>query len=311
MPVEPNPGEQALIAAFAEPSAEPVVEAAPAASVTPEAPVTPAAPEAAVVPAATATPTAPVAAPATQPPASDPEKSFQATILNQNRQLTETIQQQLVQQRVMMDRLLQEAKPELTPAQREEQVQQAFTALNADPEKYIKTLIENEVKRFEADATAKYAPRDQQIERQQVIGKQLNALYRDGQGNVLRPELANDAFVQQMISPEMQQEVWDKYHRGVPVETLVNSPAFFTDLYHATVQKQAATAAQAQTRQAGDAALEAQRQTLQTHGSATGAPKAPATAPVDPGQQLVKDMQGLASPSQRFAQDAKWENRGR
>lgn len=307
--MEPNEGLSTLVEAFKDVE-ETAPEAAPETATS--APETPPAEPAAKDTTTAETP--PPAAPATTPPQqSAVDHEFMRTILEQNKGLSNGLQSLAESQRAIADRLLQEAKPELTQAQREEKIQSAFAELNADPDAFVRKIVAAERAQLEAEFSQKYATRDAAAERQQVVAKNLAALYQNEHGDVLRPELNDPEFMKVMVSPELQQEVASKFYRGKSPAEIAATPTFYTDLYHATVAKQAARGQVAQNEQQSEKDKNAQRDIIASHGAPApgsgGKPGSISQKLADVNKAEVDAILGVSGASNRLFGDAKWDTR--
>lgn len=309
--MEPNEGLNALVDAFKEP--EPAAPEAPAAPATSAPESTPTEPAATETPTTAETPPSQAPAPV-PPPKSAVDHEFMRTILEQNKDLSNGLQAVAETQRALADRLLKEAKPELTQAQRDEAIQSAFAELNTEgPEAYVRKIVAAERAQLEAEFSQKYATKDAIAERQQVVSKNLAALYQNEHGDVLRPELNDPEFMKVMVSPELQQEVASKFYRGKSPAEIAATPTFYTDLYHATVAKQAARGQAAQTAQQSEQDKNAQRDIIASHGAPApgngGKPGSTGQKLADVNKAEIDAILGVSGASNRLFADAKWDTR--
>ena len=227
-------------------------------------------------------------------------KAYVEELKRQNQIQAQGLQQVLEQQQKHMDMLLHRAQPELTAEQRKQKIEEAYTAINADPAGFVDARAE--AKANDAVEKLRQELRNPQGELEAITRDNLAQIFTSPDGRVVRPKMSDPAFFREMISPEMQRGVMQKYYApGTPPDAIARDPRYYPTLYSETEAAQAARAAKAPPVAAqGDA--EAQRQVLQSHGAApTGGPgRAPGPAPkVDDvaafKDQIVKAGQGFSS----------------
>lgn len=277
-------GDQ-LAAADAPPADVPPA-AAPAAE--------PAAPPA--EPAPVATPSAAAAAPeppqpAQQaPPAPAPQGPDYARVLaDQNKILTQTLQQQAEDRKQLMDMVLKQTRPEMTPEQREAAIKEAFFAFNKDPRQFVASEAKQLVDQAVADLRkemAGFAPKTENFEVNQSIDANMQRLA------ATRPEMMDPAFQSLMISKQVTDQVYQTHFKGRDAKDVVNDPLFYSEAYHLAKQIQASAPAAQALQQQSASDIASQRAVLQGHGTPAGNGKAPSGAgqPPDPVAAMLKEM---------------------
>ncbi len=280
----------AELAAPEQPSA-----AAPAAE-------TPAAPAAESVPAPEAAPApeqqpAPVAQPAPAAPAPD----YARVLADQNRTLTEALQRQAEQQKQVMDALLKQAQPELTPEQREAKIKEHFFTFNRDPDAFVTQRAEAAAQKVKEEIEKKlagFAPLTPSLQVSNVVGAQIATLAQT------RPELNDPAFQQVLFSKQVSDKVYADHYKGVKPEDVIRDPAFYIESYHVAKQIQAGAGSVAANNQQSQKDMDAQRQVLQGHGApGPQGGKAPsgAQAAPDPVADMLKQMLAPSSAQDMIA----------
>ena len=228
------------------------------------------------------------------PPAASQEPPYMRVLADQNRTLTDKLQQTLDNQQKMIDMALQKAQPELTAAQREEIRKAAFFEFNKDPEAFVNGKVQaavEAVKKEMADKLAGFAPLTQEM---QVNSAVKGMLDRASAG---RPEIANPAFQLKMLSKEVTDKVYKDHFAGQDPINVIKDPTFYVEAYHVARQLQAAAPAVAAQRQQSETDMQSQRQVLQGHGTAQAGGGAPQgkRAPADPNADIKAAIRSTGS----------------
>lgn len=274
----------------------------------------PAAPEAkAPETGSTGTPaTPPVAAIAPTPPAEAAKSTltpFEQQLLEQNNKLVQGVQEQTSQTRAMMEKMLKDTKPELTPEQRQEKINDLFKRLNTDPEAVIREITDERVNAAVEKLTA--TMRDPGAEKAKATNQQLAQLLAAPDGTIVRPELQEPEFFKEMVSVENQQAVMNKFYRGQSPDALVNNPAYYRDLYYAAKEARSVRASSAPAAPS-QAAADSQRAVIaglaSTPGPGAGRTPAP-EAKADPDKVLKEDMVKLSGGLGAAMSGAAWTGR--
>lgn len=268
---------------------------------------------------AAATPSAAGTAPQGQPPAAgtppaqapDKMEQYVRTLTDQNRVYAEGLQQVLQQQKLLMDKVLQQEKPEMTPEQRQARIGEAFKAINEDPEAFVQGQIKSAMEQTRKEFEGRFAARDPQMEGSRAAQDHLARLYSDPSGRVVRPEMSDPEFFREMISPDTQKAVVAKYYpAGTPPQVIANDPGYYHSLYMET-RFARAERARTQPPVAAPGDLTAQRAVLQAHGAppADGAGRTPGAAPkADPDAEFKASLVNLGANDLNSAfSKAKWE----
>jgi hypothetical protein len=228
-------------------------------------------------------------------------------LVTQNQELVKQSQELVKQTTALMQELLQKNKPELTQAQRDEQIQKALERLNNDPLTFMQEVAAEAAQKEAAKLSATLRNPQQEGG---AIARDIHArLLSAPDGTIIRPEIADPAFYGQMISVENQKAVIEKFFRGQPNEVLVRDPQFHLALYY-EAKNAAAAKASAAPPTPGQPALDAQRAVIAGSSPELGPGHVPGPDPkADPVKAFQQSLLDLDGGFNSAASKATWKGR--
>ena len=229
-------------------------------------------------------------------------------LIKQNQDLVKGTQEMVSSTKAIIENLLKEKAPEMTPEQRAAKTREVFEQLNTDPEAVITRIAEGVATR-QAEAL-RLQLHDPQAEGARVANNQLAQLLAAPDGTIIRPEIQDPAFFRSMISVENQRAAMKSFP-GQSEAALRANPAYYLEMYHQAKLSEVRKVA-TQPAAPSQGALDAQRAVIAGHGAAPapGAGRTPGVdqAP-DPDKAFKESLTSLNGGFSAVASGLQWQGK--